>query len=272
MSAIRITQSVGLGGVNTPADVKTVQTALNKLLKFLPGTKALAVDGRLSSRPENSKTVAAIKQFQSKVVGMVRPDGKIDPNGRTHKKINEKLAGLALLSKVKTPPVMPVTTAFWMKTAYAEVGETEVAGKKANPRILEYFKASKFWGTDDSGGQNAWCGSFVAWVMQQNNMDPVKNAFRAKERINFGKPISKPVYGAIGIKSRKGGGHVAFVVGQSVDGNYLYMLGGNQSSSVNVAKYKKDVWDDFVVPTSFDSLSASLPIYTQSASVAGSEA
>jgi len=143
MSAIRITQSVGLGGVNTPAYVKTVQTALNKLLKLISPTKVLVVDGRLGSRPESSNTVAAIKQLQSKVVGMVRPDGKIDPNGRTHKKINEKLAGLALLSKVKTPPVMPVTTAFWMKTAFAEVGETEFDGKKANPRILEYFKASK---------------------------------------------------------------------------------------------------------------------------------
>ena len=102
MSAIRITQSVGLGGVNTPAYVKTVQTALNKLLKLISPTKVLVVDGRLGSRPESSNTVAAIKQLQSKVVGMVRPDGKIDPNARTHKKINEKLAGLALLSKVKS--------------------------------------------------------------------------------------------------------------------------------------------------------------------------
>jgi hypothetical protein len=91
MSAIRITQSVGLSGINNPADVKAIQTALNKLLKLLPSINALVVDGRLGSRPENSKTVAAIKQFQSKVVGMVRPDGKIDPNGRTHKNINDKL-------------------------------------------------------------------------------------------------------------------------------------------------------------------------------------
>ena len=61
-------------------------------------------------------------------------------------------------------------------------------------------------------------------------------------------------------------------LGRLLFSNYLYMLGGNQSNSVNVAKYKKDVWDNFVVPTSFDSLSASLPIYTQNASVAGSEA
>jgi lysozyme len=42
--------------------------------------------------PESSKTVSAIKLFQRKVLNMVRPDGKIDANGRTHRKINEKLA------------------------------------------------------------------------------------------------------------------------------------------------------------------------------------
>lgn len=105
MSAIRVTQSVGLGGANNPADVRTIQTALNKLLQLIPGTNTLAVDGRLGSRPESSKTVAAIKAFQSKVVGMVRPDGRIDPNGRTHKKINEKLVGSmnANLSLVLSP-------------------------------------------------------------------------------------------------------------------------------------------------------------------------
>jgi len=60
---------------------------LNKLLKLLPPTQALIVDGRLGYRPENSKTAAAIKLFQSKVVNMARPDGKIAPNGRTHKKV-----------------------------------------------------------------------------------------------------------------------------------------------------------------------------------------
>ena len=86
MAVIRITQSVGLGGANNLNDVKTVQTSLNTLLNLITPTKKLLVDGRLGSRPENSKTVAAIKLFQSKVVNMVRPDGKIDPNGRTHRK------------------------------------------------------------------------------------------------------------------------------------------------------------------------------------------
>jgi len=243
MSTIRIIQPVRLDGFNSLTDVEAVQTVLNKSQRLISLTQALIMDGRLNPRPESSKTIAAIKLFQSKVLNMVRPDGEIDPNGRTHRKMNEKLTG-----------------------------EAEIPGIKANPQIVEYFKASKFWGSDDSGGQNAWCGSFVAWVMQQNKMEPVKNAFRAKEWASFGKPLDKPVFGAIGIKSRKGGGHVAFVVGQSADGNYLYMLGGNQSNSVNVAKYKKELWDDFVVPANFDPSSASLPIYTQKASVAGSEA
>ena len=91
MSAMRITQSVGLGGANTLNDVKALQTAFNKLLVLIAPTKTLAVDGRLGTRPENSKTVAAIKLFQRKVLNMVRPDGKIEANGRTHRKINEKL-------------------------------------------------------------------------------------------------------------------------------------------------------------------------------------
>lgn len=92
MSSIRITQSIGLGAANSLNDVKAVQTALNKLLKLISLTQVLVVDGRLNPRPENSKTIAAIKLFQSKVLNMVRPDGKINANDATFRKINEKLA------------------------------------------------------------------------------------------------------------------------------------------------------------------------------------
>lgn len=96
MAAIQLTGSVGLGGKNNPQDVKTIQVTLNKLLALIPPTRKLAVDSRLGSRPENSKTVEAIKLFQKKVVGMIRPDGIIDPNGKSHRKINEKLSALTV--------------------------------------------------------------------------------------------------------------------------------------------------------------------------------
>lgn len=100
MSTMRISQSVGLGGQNAPADIKAVQVALNKMLGQLAPTKKLTEDGRLGSRPENSKTVAAIKLFQSKVVRMIRPDGKIDANGRSHKKMNEQLSKFIAIAAV----------------------------------------------------------------------------------------------------------------------------------------------------------------------------
>lgn len=77
----------------------------------------------------------------------------------------------------------------WMKTAYKELGQSEIPGAKANPNIIKYFSASKFWGTDDSGGENAWCASFVAWVMKKHGYSPVENAFRAKSWKNLAKPL-----------------------------------------------------------------------------------
>ncbi|WP_394203296.1 TIGR02594 family protein [Shewanella waksmanii] len=269
---IQLSGSVGVDGHNQANDIKTVQAALNKLIHLLAPTSKLVVDGSLGRVPANSKTVAAITQFQRKIVGLIRPDGRIDVNGRSHRALNQKL------QSISSSPVAVVDTAAliqgtpWMKTALAEQGQAEIAGAVANPRILEYFKASKFWGTDDSGGENAWCGSFVAWVMQQNGYTPVSNAFRAKSWIDFGQKITEPVYGAIGIKSRQGGGHVAFVAGQSADGQSLYMLGGNQANKVQISKYSRAVWTDFVLPMNARRAGRSLPIYTASASQAGSEA
>jgi len=107
--------------------------------------------------------------------------------------------------------------------------------------------------------------------MKENNYSPPSNAFRAKEWKKFGKTIADPIYGAIGVKSRKGGGHVAFIVGKSKDGKYYYMLGGNQSDEVNITKYNKDVWETFVVPKDYETINKSLPIYSKEAKNEGSE-
>jgi uncharacterized protein (TIGR02594 family) len=178
-------------------------------------------------------------------------------SGLTHLRSAPDKTQLATGTKPSVERLAP-----WMKTAKAEIGVAEVKGKhNSNPRILEYFKASKFWGKDDSGAKNAWCGSFVAWVMQQNNITPVKNAFRAKEWKKFGSRLKNPVYGAIGIKSRKGGGHVAFIVGQSKNGNSYFMLGGNQKDKVQILEYSKDVWEAFVFPKDYDASQSQLPVY-----------
>ncbi|WP_336964901.1 peptidoglycan-binding domain-containing protein [Sphingobium aquiterrae] len=72
-----IISSVGKGGANAPADVALVQRLLN-ILTALLGLPPLVADGQCGAR-----TVAAIGAFQFRIIGMIRPDGRIDPGGRS---------------------------------------------------------------------------------------------------------------------------------------------------------------------------------------------
>ena len=46
----------------------------------------------------------------------------------------------------------------WMRIARGELGTHETAGKKATPRIVEYFKAA---GSPVVSDEIAWCSAFV---------------------------------------------------------------------------------------------------------------
>jgi len=96
-----ISASVGRGGVNRPEDVKTIQQLLN--LKLQPSPK-LDEDGKIGTQ-----TLLAIQSFQSNVVHLVRPDGKIDPGGKTFTALNEA-AGAAEPSPAAVAKPSPATT------------------------------------------------------------------------------------------------------------------------------------------------------------------
>jgi surface antigen len=49
-------------------------------------------------------------------------------------------------------------------------------------------------------------------------------------------PLAEPAYGCIVTFTRKGGGHVGFVVGATADGKLL-VLGGNQGNTVSIAAF-----------------------------------
>jgi hypothetical protein len=53
---------------------------------------------------------------------------------------------------------------------------------------------------------------------------------------------------------------------------WLFMLGGNQDDRVSIARYDRSIWRTFVVPDKYDHSVESLPLYTQPAEAAGSEA
>lgn len=79
---MQITASVGRNAPNWQPDVKFVQEALNKS----DPSSELRPDGIIGP-----KTISLIEEFQRKVVKISRPDGRIDPNGKTFLKLIENI-------------------------------------------------------------------------------------------------------------------------------------------------------------------------------------
>jgi hypothetical protein len=91
-SEARIQFSVGCwerGARNSPADVRVVQTLLRQAARARsdPGMDPRRIDGLISKSPGGSDTVKAIEAFQRKVVRIARPDGVVEPNGRTMREL-----------------------------------------------------------------------------------------------------------------------------------------------------------------------------------------
>ncbi len=164
----------------------------------------------------------------------------------------------------------------WIDTALKEIGVKEDGVKgTSNAEIEKYYKATfgeyykwkeeRVKNIDDD--EKPWCACFVTWVMDESGYGEevklvVRQAFSLDWR-EFGKKVKKPTYGTICIKKRARGGHIGFVVGESGDGKYYYVLGGNQNDEVNISKSLKTKWDWFVVPSNYKSEDASLPLYSK---------
>ncbi|WP_323814137.1 peptidoglycan-binding protein [Cellvibrio sp. NN19] len=74
-----ISKSVGRYGINSRSDVLFIQSALNAYAKkHANNSFPLKVDGLCGN-----KTIQAIFNFQKNHVGIITPDARIDPNGRS---------------------------------------------------------------------------------------------------------------------------------------------------------------------------------------------
>ena len=76
--SLKLSQSVGVGGVNRRTDVRLIQSLLNLANFDRGGAPRLKVDG-----VAGDKTYDAIGRFQSKSASLARPDRRVDPNGKT---------------------------------------------------------------------------------------------------------------------------------------------------------------------------------------------
>jgi uncharacterized protein (TIGR02594 family) len=124
----------------------------------------------------------------------------------------------------------------WITTARGLIGTSEVVGPQHNSFISKgWARLGASWFNDD---EMPWCGFFVAHCVDSAKLPfPGGGKFaQAKAWMEWGK-ASAPVLGAVIVFSRKGGGHVGFVVGES--STHYYVLGGNQDNCVSITPFNK---------------------------------
>lgn len=124
----------------------------------------------------------------------------------------------------------------WLTAARGELGVREVRGRGANPRVVEYFKASGHGGIISD--ETAWCSAFINWAMAKAGIKGTM-ALNARSWLKWGKEC-KGTPGAVVVFSRGNSnwqGHVGFWLGES--GNMVRVIGGNQSDGVTVNMYPK---------------------------------
>jgi uncharacterized protein (TIGR02594 family) len=134
------------------------------------------------------------------------------------------------VAPVKIEPVIP-----WMVLAKKEIGISEVAGDKDNPRITEYHKATTLKATHD---EVPWCSSFINFIFFCLGWKRTKSA-GAISWLEWGIKLKRPRYGAVCVKERKGGNHVTFFVRYEMRNGIegFIGLGGNQGNRVCEAWY-----------------------------------
>lgn len=120
-----------------------------------------------------------------------------------------------------------------MEIARAELGVHEVAGAKANPRIMEYYRTcGATWPEDDAV---PWCGAFMGFVATKAGASLPAEPLRAKSWATWGEPLKAFEPGCIVITSRgkdPASGHVT--LGESMAGGKIRGLGGNQGDEVSI--------------------------------------
>lgn len=125
----------------------------------------------------------------------------------------------------------------WYLIAEGEIGVREIPANGDNARIVAYHGATNLGPSPDSV---PWCSSFVNWCMREAGLLGTTRP-NARSWLTWGYPMKAPELGAVAVfwRVRRDGwqGHVGFYV--KTEGDYIYVLGGNQSDEVCIQAYHK---------------------------------
>lgn len=105
--------------------------------------------------------------------------------------------------------------------------------------------AKRYLGTNPTGRKSLWCAEFMN-MMERKMGRPGTGSAMAKSFANYGRRVSNPRPGDIAVLSRKGGGHVGYVI--SVSGNKVKLISGNHSRKVGIGTYPRSRVIAFVRP------------------------
>lgn len=179
------------------------------------------------------------KEHEAVVIGIVIP-----LLGLIGKKIYQPELHVPQLNGINSLLATPQATndLAWMIEAKKYIGLREIVGKQHNKTILGWIKSLGGWFTDD---ETPWCGTFVAHCLKVAGVAYPKHWYRALDYVNYGTNLVKPAYGCVAIKTRKGGGHVCFVVGRDQKTGKLVCIGGNQGNAVSYALYSDADFQEF---------------------------
>ena len=138
----QISGSVGLLGINTPSDVRWVQTRLNVHSHLINDMREIAVDGIVGPA-----TINAIRAFQLNVLKNLSPDGRVDPQGPTF---------AALAGRAKTIGIQPVVKT--TEPAISGILRFPLARRPAATYKKDATHHRRYFGADRDGGKRRHAG------------------------------------------------------------------------------------------------------------------
>ena len=125
----------------------------------------------------------------------------------------------------------------WLIKALNDYGIREISGKQHNERVLKIWKDAKLGGIKDD--ETPWCsGAVSAWI-ERSHIKSGRTAW-ARNYLNYGSELDRPLLGAIVVFERGSGGHVGFVTGITEDKKQIRVIGGNQANTVNERMFDVD--------------------------------
>lgn len=120
--------------------------------------------------------------------------------------------------------------------AKKDLGIQEVSGPSSHQRILYMITSTASW-LDPDDSKTAWCGCACSTWVRETRGTPPKEAYRAREWINFGIPVNS-------MKEIRPGDIIVFQNHVCIFSSWYdeeqriaNCLGGNQSNRVNIARY-----------------------------------